>query len=573
VSREVEERPIWFGDDGAQLFGWLHIPSSLTARAGLLLCPPLARELSATSPAYRRVASTTSARGFLVLRFAYHGTGDSAGIWPEESCVDLWTGDLRRAAGLLRSMGCMSLVAVGALSGSLVLAEAIRQQQGLFDSTVLWDPYPNGRAFLRAEQLAARVADIVVDTSGDHVELPGYRLSPRVATEIGALTLTPLPEPLAVRLAVIERKDRPALGNTLTARGRRTETVTVGGGIEPGEVLNLRAGVPLPGETDLVAWLESATSAERVLVTLPVVSPSTVIVQPSGAQLREEAVVLGPAQLFGIATSTAGLAPRERAAVVLLSVADENHIGTFRQWVTLARSLAERGFTVLRCDLSGIGDSPTRPGGVPHAINADHAVDDVTEIVAAFRPDLPTVLVGLCSGADVAVDAALSGTSVDDLVLINPGYRRVRGASPEAASPRTATARGLQPLRLLRAARERHPGATFRLLDLLGIDRSPVRHLMALRDSRTRIHLLLGDADTRWNEQHGGWLLRYLVRSKSLEFIRVTDLDHAGAGSIGRAALLDAVTDLLEKSYPGSRSPLAPTAEIVGARAECPSVM
>lgn len=571
MPTEIQEQPIWFGGDGAQMFGWLSIPSTRSARAGLLLFPPVARELSATGPAYRRVASAAAARGFLVLRFAYHGTGDSGGSWPEQNCLDLWTDDLWTGVQLLESMGCRSLVAVGVRSGSLLLAEVLRRRRALFDLAVLWDPYPNGRAFLRAETLAFRFAGVAADTSGGHIEVPGYRISAPAAGEIAGLELAPLPEAATARLAVIERKDRRLAGSILAALGNKAETLSVSGGIEPGEVLSARAGVLLPGEPDLLAWIDGAAGAERRAISLPPEYPSTVLFRPSGVLLQEETLSLGPERLFAIATTATGRSPR--AAVVLISVADEDHIGPFGLWVTLARNLAEQGFAVARCDLSGIGDSPTRPGGVPHAINADYAVDDVADIVDAFRPGMPTVLVGLCSGADVTVNAALNGTLADDLVLINPGYQRLRGASPGAPEPSNGVARRLKCWSLLRAARERFPRTTFRLLDRLGIERSPLRELLALRGRSTRTHLLLGDPDTRWNDEHGGWILEDLVRTGTIELRHVAGLDHAGAGSVGRTALLAAIMDLLERCYPDAHPPTAPPTEIVGARAGSSSVM
>ena len=80
------------------------------------------------------------------------------------------------------------------------------------------------------------------------------------------------------------------------------------------------------------------------------------------ARYRELPVLLGRRKsLVGILTEPQQAAgARERPAVVILNAGIIHRVGPNRLHVQLARALAQAGVTVLRFDMSGIGDSPNR---------------------------------------------------------------------------------------------------------------------------------------------------------------------------------------------------------------------
>ena len=61
-------------------------------------------------------------------------------------------------------------------------------------------------------------------------------------------------------------------------------------------------------------------------------------------------------RLFGVLVKPR-VASADRPAVIMTNAGTVHRIGPHRLYVDLARELAELGFTVLRMDLSGIGDS------------------------------------------------------------------------------------------------------------------------------------------------------------------------------------------------------------------------
>jgi len=99
--------------------------------------------------------------------------------------------------------------------------------------------------------------------------------------------------------------------------------------------------------------------------------------------------------------------------------------GQGRIYVTLSRRLAALGFRVLRFDLSGIGDSPSRGDGLPPV---EAAVADLNEALDWFAgADGRVVLMGLCDGATLAAHGAATDRRVVGAMLIDPLIPRTRG--------------------------------------------------------------------------------------------------------------------------------------------------
>ncbi len=75
----ADTQPTWFGPEMAPLYGVIHVPAGRRARGGVVICPPLGKEHVDTYRGLKLLAQELCERGFLVLRFDYHATGDSAG--------------------------------------------------------------------------------------------------------------------------------------------------------------------------------------------------------------------------------------------------------------------------------------------------------------------------------------------------------------------------------------------------------------------------------------------------------------------------------------------------------------
>ena len=113
--------------------------------------------------------------------------------------------------------------------------------------------------------------------------------------------------------------------------------------------------------------------------------------------------------------------------VLILGAGIIHKVGPSRVSVEVARFLASQGHTVLRFDLSGIGDShrPRIPA-LDDAVTADiHAAIGYLDKAAGKGGGL--VLVGFCSGADNAFSVAGSAPRVSAVAMFDPTVHRTRG--------------------------------------------------------------------------------------------------------------------------------------------------
>jgi pimeloyl-ACP methyl ester carboxylesterase len=137
--------------------------------------------------------------------------------------------------------------------------------------------------------------------------------------------------------------------------------------------------------------------------------------------VREQALLLGAwRSIVGVlSTSASASEATDRPAVVILNSGIIHRVGANRMHVLLARTLAEKWHTVLRFDLSGIGDSePRRDALAPHdAAMAD--IEEVLDYLEQTKGIRRVVLVGLCSGATQALFYAINDPRVVGLVLLD----------------------------------------------------------------------------------------------------------------------------------------------------------
>lgn len=118
--------------------------------------------------------------------------------------------------------------------------------------------------------------------------------------------------------------------------------------------------------------------------------------------MREKIVQFGPRDgILGILSEPERNQRVEHAPVVIASNVGLNHrVGPFRLYVDLARRLATLGYSMLRFDLSGLGDSAPRQDAVDEftraGLDLDAAMDMLSKRVNATR----FVQLGMCSGVD-----------------------------------------------------------------------------------------------------------------------------------------------------------------------------
>lgn len=108
-------------------------------------------------------------------------------------------------------------------------------------------------------------------------------------------------------------------------------------------------------------------------------------------------------------------------AAIILNAGIIHRIGPNRLHTQLARKLAKAGFKVLRFDLSGLGDSDVRKQALPSDESNLRDVQEAIDAVSNSGSIDRFVLMGICSGADLAIQVARVEPRVVGALLIE-GY-------------------------------------------------------------------------------------------------------------------------------------------------------
>jgi pimeloyl-ACP methyl ester carboxylesterase len=141
--------PVRFGPASRRMVGFFHPADERRATAhAVLLCNPFGHEALRVHRFYRLLAERLSRQGVTVLRFDYHGTGDSPG---EDEVADMngWAQDIVEAQReLLRSAGARHVAWFGTRLGARLALMAAPQAAGGVHKLVLWDTVFDGRPYL-----------------------------------------------------------------------------------------------------------------------------------------------------------------------------------------------------------------------------------------------------------------------------------------------------------------------------------------------------------------------------------------------------------------------------------------
>jgi alpha-beta hydrolase superfamily lysophospholipase len=426
--------PIHFGTPERPLFGWHHAPARTAevCRGGVVLCPPFGWELVRSYRSFRHLAERLSASGFHVLRFDYDGTGESAGADGDPGRLRAWRGSIGSAIDELRARSGLSTASVFGARLGATLALLVAAERGDVSSVVAWAPALTGRAYLREMRAFRRLAQTDAGgglADGDE-EAAGFLFTAETIGDLGRIDLLALERKPAPRVLVLARDELSTEGKLAThleGLGVSTELRRIPG-FGPMVLNELhRSVVPDQVFASAIEWLGGVPPAVAPAREPGPAASSTARMATARGPVREEALFFGPeARLFGILTEP--LEPNEAAArsarpgIVLLNNGAVHRMGSQRLYVAMAREWASLGFSVLRMDLGGLGDSLPETGREENLMYATSAVADVATSLRWLetRGLSRFVLVGLCAGAYASFHAGLAGLPVAGTVLINP---------------------------------------------------------------------------------------------------------------------------------------------------------
>jgi len=564
---------LWFGRPDRRLFGWLHVPPSGEAGAGVVLCPSLSSEAARTAPALRRLADLLAGAGLAAFRFDYDGTGDSSGSDDDPGRVAAWIGSVSQAVVFVRSLGLRAAV-VGLRMGGTLAAAALDDISPPVDQLVLWDPCPSGRAFLRQQQMLAAAALHHTPRKDGSIETLGMVFAPETVTALRELHIDHTKGPLAEAVLVLTRRGRPVDPAMAARLSEEHVTWDVVDGQDT--LVDEAPNDPRTPEDTLeriAAWMAAGPAAPAVLVPRDHDDRAVVGTDVDGRPIVERPVTLAGGQIFAMVTrpGCAGIAEtraegsgggsgadqaepaRPGPVVVFLNAGVIDHAGPSRLWVAWSRRWAALGLRCVRVDLRGNGESSPVVGwsGPPFlspTVTAD--IDAVLSDVTGGNPS-DAVLVGLCSGGFHALHAARR-QHVRAVCAINPVFSMSPGENDQPGSYDSfqsdygpvgthSRARHLPFHDTLSRAVERLPSSAWWILNRIAVADAPAPTVITTTKRGTLVFVAVNGPDARMLRRGGALALRRAQRRELLALHVIDDLDHTLFGEACR----DQVTALL----------------------------
>lgn len=398
-------------------------------RAAVLFVSPWGLEELCVHQAWRELADSLSAAGIASLRYDHPGTGDALDV-SEPSGLDPFVTTAMAAAGCLRDLvGFDHLVVVTQGFGALPVSALLQAQGSMVPpaGVAFLAPVTNGRRYLRELSLWSKVVDEALGlpqgSGGSGTSIAGLVMEESVAAAVRRADAKAFKPSASTRFFIAERAQSDtdaALSLQLQDAGADVTRVDFEG------YSNLVSN-PIIAETPVAVF--KALTAWILGLDLPTVTlgqgqgqgqggPSSGVLD--GGDFMECPMRFGAGdRLFGILCTPAHAIPTGTA--LLLGTGYDRQSGWARSTVETARMLASSGIASFRFDAAGVADSPPVPDGARQVLYSPGQIADaraaLDRIEAIGLPD--PVVVGRCSGAYLAFNAALADPRCRGVIAIN----------------------------------------------------------------------------------------------------------------------------------------------------------
>ena len=434
LTEPRRDEPFYFGDPKRPLAGWLHRPpDTMDCRVAVVLCGPFGHEALCTYRMLRTLACRLALAGIAVLRFDYEATGNSAGATHELDHPWAWRSNTLAALHLMKCLlpGVPCAIA-GVRLGALLALDAAVHHPGLA-GVLLIGPPTSGKQFLRELNALHRATEVMASSPPDAIpQALGYPLPPSLTSFINTLELNSAVSTGAEQLLLIDRAERPmgaSLLDRLTGRANAVDVRVCPGMADLLVDAHLAAlpDVILDASVEFLSRLARSGAARRLPSAIPpeLSLGATAIMPvdgPSGSVSETLTFIDADHQLFGIVTKPRAGAPRRDQQLMLVSSGSNPGYGPNRLYLNLARRLASAGMSVLRLDISGIGDSLPHGGAPDNVVYPANAAADLkaaADFLLASDP-APVTAGGVCSGGYHAMLASKVGVPLSGMLIINP---------------------------------------------------------------------------------------------------------------------------------------------------------
>ena len=569
-----------------ETFGWFHPAEESSFRGvGVVLCNPIGDDDIRAHRTLRHLAERLSKLGFAVLRFDFRGTGDSMGSEGDPDRVNCWFEDIESAILELRARSGIEKVTLIGLRLGATLAALSAERLGDIDSLVLWGGCTDGKEFVSKITQQHRMHAMLSPESfalerdnkfvkaAEGREALGFFLSDAVSDEICRLSLLNMQSCTVGRALVIGEK-RPSSPIHLKFRLLGVEADYL-----PGAPMGFMTTPPhvtqLPVEqiAQIVEWIDARYSDKRGPISKAVKSPAARDLYDVTPRSEHPVFIGKETPLFGILnTGSSNTLP----AIIMLNAGTVHRVGPHRSYVRMARAWADLGFSVLRLDLSGVGDSKAESGTDENLCYPKRTIADIQDAMDFLENRLKAkrfIVAGLCSGADNAFHAGLLDPRIVGTVMMNPltfrildqhvvegGYRKQQWQSAIFNRQKWS--------RLIRGKMELAPFFRGIIDDIVGklrrafkakktkAERSPVTRgvpdsleWMANKGVKTLLVATVGDPGVKFADTNFSEKMKALELVSGFRRINFSGTDHTFTSLTAQNLVLQSITDHLIRNH------------------------
>ena len=196
-----------------QRYAVFYPPATSACRGAVLYVHPFGDEMNKSRRMVALQARRLAALGYGVLQLDLHGCGDSAGDFADARW-EHWRDDIGAGHAWLRERLDAPLTLWGLRLGALLALDyaASAAKAGPVDRLLLWQPVPQGAAFLKQFLRLLTANDMLTGAGAGSATPPADRLAAGATLEVAGYALAPA---LAAGLAACDASALAPVGSTV----------------------------------------------------------------------------------------------------------------------------------------------------------------------------------------------------------------------------------------------------------------------------------------------------------------------------------------------------------------------
>ena len=424
--------PRYLDGPSGTLFINLYLPTESKAPTSWILhLPAFAEEMNKSRHVVNRMARNLVQKGHAVVVPDLYGTGESAGDFGDTNW-ECWQTDAQHLIAWMNQQGGAQITLWGLRLGALLAVDVACACPGAIRRLLLWQPVTSGRQamtqFLRLRMAAGLMGAETESVAslrerlnaGETLEIAGYPVSPSLYSQVSSSAMGELlpAQSAALRIDLLEVAQSEKMALSPMAR----KLVETWGNLPHSVEGQSVRGEPFWMTQELADAPDLIEKTATLFSDIDSCSQNIVVADNhDGAEIPCIFDCDGR-RLVGVLHQGS---PDSRRAVLVVVGGPQYRIGSHRQFLLLARSLAKAGIPVFRFDYRGMGDSEGEYRGF------EDIQDDISSAVDTLVKESPSVhevvIWGLCDAATAASFYAPGDPRISGLVLLNPWVRSTQG--------------------------------------------------------------------------------------------------------------------------------------------------